>query len=301
MFMSMRTAVAVRRVTSSTDRRAPRRGLSAWAAALGLAVVDALEQTRVTFNAVKGAIEGKSVSVCFVPVLLVEAELGLDGGAVDAEAMETLSGPTSQLHVLLPTVRIDGEGNLDMHAGDELRVRELPDVDVMAGNNTGECLDILANLGDADMLRGSLEKDPCGAASEGNASLENDGGNEQGDGGIGIHLSRPVGKPDDQSGSHDTNVAEHIADDVKNHGVHTHVVVTVAVAALLARLLRQCMVVAVVNTRISASSGGVGVRVSTRLDQSRLRGITKRADIPRDTLEKRRFLVRLLLGHKRGL
>lgn len=232
-----------------------------------------------------------------MPVLLVEAELGLDGGAVDAKAMETLPGPASQLHVLLTTMRVDGERNLDMHAGDELCVGKLPDVNVMAGDNTGECLDILTNLGNADVLRGSLEQDSCGTACERNASLENDGGDEQRDSGIGIHLSRPVGKPDDQSGSHNTNVAEHITDDVKNHGVHTHVVVTVAVAALLARLLGQSVVVAVVNTRVSASSG---VRMSTRLDKSRLRGIDKRTAIPRDTLEKRRFLVRLLI-HKRGL
>lgn len=233
-----------------------------------------------------------------MPVLLVEAELRLDSGAVDAEAVETLSGPASQLHVLLTTMRVDGERNLDMHAGDELRVGELPDVDVMAGNNTGECLDILANLGNADVLRGSLEKDSCGTARERNASLENDGGDEQRDSGIGIHLSRPVGKPDDQSGSHNTNVAKHVANDVKNHGVHTHVVVTVAMAALLARLLGQCVVVTVVNTRVSASSGGVRMRM--RLDKSCLGGVDTRTAIPRDTLEKRRFLVRLLI-HERGL
>lgn len=232
-----------------------------------------------------------------MPVLLVEAELGLNGGAVDAEAMETLPGPTSQLHVLLTTMRIDGERNLDMHAGDELGVGELPDVNVMAGNNTRECLDVLANLGNADMLRGGLEKDSCGTACERNASLENDGGNEQRDSGIGIILSRPVGKPDNQSGSHNTNVAKHIADDVKNHGVHTHVIVTVAMTALLARLLRQCVVVTVVNTRVSASSRGVRMRM--RFDKSRLRGIDKSA-VPSDTLEKRRFLVRLFIGHQRG-
>lgn len=234
-----------------------------------------------------------------MPVLLVEAELRLDGGAVDAEAVETLPGPTSQLHVLLTTMRVDGERDLDMHAGDELRVGELPDVNVMAGNNTGECLDILTNLGNADVLRGSLEQDSCGTARERNASLENDGGDEQRDSGIGIHLSGPVGKPDDQSGSHNTNVAEHIADDVKNHGVHTHVVVTVAMAALLAGLLGQSVVVTVVNTRVSASSGGVRMRMRMRLDKSRLGGIDSRTGIPRDTLEKRRFLVCLLI-HKRG-
>lgn len=233
-----------------------------------------------------------------MPVLLVEAELGLDGGAVDAEAVEALPGSASQLHVLLTTMRVDGERDLDMHAGDELCVGELPDVNVMAGNNTGECLNILANLGNADVLRGSLEQDSCGTACERNASLENDGGDEQRDSGIGIHLSRPVGKPDDQSGSHNTNVAEHITDDVKNHGVHTHVVVTVAMAALLAGLLGQSVVVTVVNARVSASSGGVRMRM--RLDKSRLRGIDKRTGIPRDTLEKRRFLSRLLI-HKRGL
>ena len=90
-------------------------------------------------------------------VLLVKAELGLDGYAVNTEAVETLPCPASQLHVLLATMRVDGEGDLDVHAGNELCVGELPDVNVMAGDDTRQPLDILSNLLDTDVLGSSLE------------------------------------------------------------------------------------------------------------------------------------------------
>ena len=89
-------------------------------------------------------------------VLGVKAELGLYRSAVNTETVEALAGTAGQFHVLLTAMRVDREGNLDVHACDELCVGELPDVDVVACDDTGESLDILSNLGDTDVLRGGL-------------------------------------------------------------------------------------------------------------------------------------------------
>ena len=62
-------------------------------------------------------------AVAAVAAGLVDAELGLDGGAVDAISVQAFPGLLSKLHVLLSSLFRDGEGNLDMHRSNELRVR----------------------------------------------------------------------------------------------------------------------------------------------------------------------------------
>jgi hypothetical protein len=89
-------------------------------------------------------------------VLGVETELGLYRSTVNTETVEALAGTASQFHILLTAMRVDREGNLDVHACNELGVGELPDVDVVACDNTGESLDILSNLGDTNVLRSGL-------------------------------------------------------------------------------------------------------------------------------------------------
>lgn len=210
-------------------------------------------------------------------VLLVEAELGLDGGTVDAESVKTLSCSASQFHVLLATMGVDGERNLEMHAGNELGIRELPDVDVMASDDTGECLDILSDFLNADILRSSLEKNACGGEGQGDRGLENNHGDEQRDGRIGIELSRPVSEPDDESRDHDANVSESVADDVQNHGIHTHIAVTVTVASLLSGLLWQSVVVTIVNAGIPSTLVRVGMLVVVKCTVTRLRAVEKRS------------------------
>jgi hypothetical protein len=193
-------------------------------------------------------------------VLLVETELGLYRSAVNAETVETLAGTSSQFHVLFTTVGVNGERNLEMHACNELGVRELPDVDMMAGNNARKSFDILSDLGNADMLGGGLQKNSRSASGKRNTCLEDDSCNEQGDGRVGVDLARPIGEPDDKSCNHDTNVAKHISNDMKDHGVHTHIGVVVSMAILLASLLGKGVVVTVVNARVPSRSSRVGVR-----------------------------------------
>ena len=86
---------------------------------------------------IQRAVEGQPGSVFAMAVLLIKAELGLDGGTVDAEAMKTLAGPLCQLHVLRTVVGVKRERYLQVHTGHHLGVGELPNVDVMAAHDSG--------------------------------------------------------------------------------------------------------------------------------------------------------------------
>jgi hypothetical protein len=98
------------------------------------------------------------------------------------------------------------------------------------------------------MLGSGLQENSRSASSKRDTCLEDDSRDEQGDGRIGVNLARPIGEPDDESRDHDSNVAKHISNDMKNHGVHTHISVVVAMAILLASLLGKGVVVTMVNT-----------------------------------------------------
>lgn len=100
------------------------------AAALADAVVDALEQAVIVAarapahlgGTVAGAGQLAELLPCLLGMVvrLVEAELGLDGGAVDAESVKALPHPFSEGHVLLTPRLRDGEGDLDVHRGHDL-------------------------------------------------------------------------------------------------------------------------------------------------------------------------------------
>lgn len=179
-------------------------------------------------------------------VLLVQAKLGLNCGAMNAITMEALSGSLGKLHVLFTAVLVNGESDLQVHAGNDLGIRQLPDMNVMAADNTRKTFNVLADLPDADILGSGLKEDSCGGASQGDRGLENNGGDEQRDGGIAIKLARPVGKPDDEGGYNNTNVAQRIAQNVKHHGVHAHISMVVT-AGLGSSLSRHGVVMAIVD------------------------------------------------------
>ncbi|GKT64693.1 hypothetical protein ColTof3_12032 [Colletotrichum tofieldiae] len=216
------------------------------AAAAGRAVVDALQKARLLRRAEGGGAVVLDDLLLFagVVVLVVAAELGLDGGRVDAVGVEALAGALGELHVLLAALGGDGEVDVDVQGGDDLGVGELPDVDVVAAEDAGQVLDILADLLEVNVVGGGLEENLGGRLGEGNGRLENDEGDEQGDGGVGVEAAGPVGQPDDEGSDDDTDVAESVADDVENHGIHSHVAVVVAVAA--SRLLALLVVVVLV-------------------------------------------------------
>lgn len=217
-----------------------------------LAVVYAFQETGGLAVSITAAIHSQRCGIPSVRVLFIEAELGLDSGAVDAEPVQALARPLGQLHVLFAAVLVDGEGHLQVHAGDDLGIRQLPDVDVVAAHDSWKTLDVLADVLDANVLGGGLQENPGGCASKGDGRLEDDGGDEQRHGGIAVELARPVREPYDEGGDDDADVAQRVAQNMEHHGVHAHVGVAVA-AGLGARLLRQGVVVAVVDARVAAS------------------------------------------------
>lgn len=92
-------------------------------------------------------------------MLNIKTKLRLNSSTVYAIAMKTFPGTLRQLHVLLSAVRVDREGNLEMHASDDLCIRKLPDVNVMTADDSGKLFNILADFRDTDIFRSGLEQD----------------------------------------------------------------------------------------------------------------------------------------------
>ena len=230
-------------------------------------------------------------------VLNVKAKLGLYSGAVNAEGVQALTSPPGELHVLLATVRVDRERHLKMHAGHGLCVRELPDVDVVAAHNAGQGLDVFANIGNADVFGRCLQKDPRRSLGKRDGGLKDNGSDEEGDGRIGVVFARPLGQPDDQSRYDDTKVAESIANDVEDHGVHAHIAMAVTMTTRLAGLAREGVIVTVVNTRIPATAA-LSRRKGTLATAGSL-GVHSTIGAL-GILEQRRLLIRALVMSSTG-
>lgn len=184
------------------------------AAPLADAVVDALKQAGIIAAldlrtaARRGvAVEGGKCAILAMAAGLVEAELGLDGGAVDTVGVKALASLLGELHVLLAALLGDGEGDLDVEGGHELRIRQLPNVHVVAADDPGEVLDVLLDLRQLEVVRRRLEEHLGGCAGEGDGRLEDDEGDEERDGRVGVLASGPAGEPDDESGGDDADVS----------------------------------------------------------------------------------------------
>ncbi|KAL5346693.1 hypothetical protein ACLOAV_008400 [Pseudogymnoascus australis] len=82
-------------------------------------------------------------------------EAKLDGGAVDAVCVEALAHRLGDFHVAgSAALGGDVESDLNVQAGDDLGVGELPDVGVVAGDDAGDVLDV---LNDIKVVGGGLE------------------------------------------------------------------------------------------------------------------------------------------------
>src|SRR4051794_18992396 len=86
-------------------------------------------------------------------------ELGLDSRRVDAVGMETASHLSGQAHVSLRTFALDLGIDLEVDRGNNLGVAELPHVQMVGANNTGESSDILLDVVDAHSRGHGLEQD----------------------------------------------------------------------------------------------------------------------------------------------
>lgn len=195
--------------------------------------------------------------VVSVGIAQTDSELGLDGGAVNTVAVQTLTHTTGQAHVALAAVVGDGEGDLNVQGSDNLGVGQLPDVDVVAAENALEILNVFADVVEVDVVGRGLQEDLGGGLGQGDGGLEDDQRDEEGDDRVRVHAVGPFGLPDNQRSNNDTNVAQSVTDDVEDHGVHAHIAVAVAVGS--AGVTRLIMVVTAV--RIAATSMVMGVIV----------------------------------------
>ena len=117
---------------------------------------------------------------------------------------------------------------------------------VVAAADALERLEVLADLGGVDVVGRGLQEDLGCGEGQGKGLFENDECDEEGHGGVGVVLPPEFGEPDDEGRGDDANVAEGVADDVQDHGVHAHVAMTVPVT-LFAGLLGFRVVVVVVD------------------------------------------------------
>lgn len=160
-----------------------------------------------------------------VAVAAVEAELGLDGGGVDAVFVEAAPDGAGELHVAGGALAFEVEFDLHVQAGDELDVAELPDVQVVAGDDAGEFLDVFFDVVDADAGGDGLEEDAGGGFAEGDGRAEDYEGDDEGDEGVGIEAVGGGCEPDYEGGADDADVAEGVAHDVQEDAAHVEVVV----------------------------------------------------------------------------
>lgn len=109
---------------------------------------------------------GRSRGLPGMVVCRVEAELGLDRGAVDSIVVQAGPDLPGELHVLVTAGRRNGEVHLDVQRGNQARVVELPDVNVVAADYALQVLDIFPYLLEIDVLGRRLEKDLGSRKSE---------------------------------------------------------------------------------------------------------------------------------------
>lgn len=186
-------AVIMPRVTARRPRRvaAPLHSLVGHAAARGRAVVDTLEQADL--SAVQrplpvhlaaevrvGATTRQDVVEGLGPVF------GLNRGAVDAVGVEAATRASRQFHELFAVLVRDGELDADVQRGDDGRVRELPDVEVVAGLDARQGFNVLLHLLRVDSRGRGLEEYLGRRLGQGDGGAEDDERDEEGHGRVGV-------------------------------------------------------------------------------------------------------------------
>lgn len=172
------------------------------------------------------------VRAAAVVVVRVEAELGLDGGGVDAVGVQAAAHRFGQFHVPRGTLAFEVEFDLDVQAADQLGVAQLPDVHVVAGHDARQVFDVRFDVFHVDADGDGLQEDARGGFAERDGGGEDYGGDDQGDGRVHVEAPAVVREPDEEGGGDDADVAEGVAQDVEEDAAHVEVAVRVAVAAL---------------------------------------------------------------------
>jgi hypothetical protein len=186
---------------------------------------------------------GVIVRRCRVVVFRVEAELGLNGGRVNAILVKAVADGTGEFHVSCRSLALEVEVDLNVQTCNQLGVAQLPDVEVVGTNNTRKLLNILLDVIDAQTSRDSLEQDARGGETERNGRSENDAGDDEGNTRIGVEAPFVIGEPDEQGRSNDTDVSKSVAHNVKEDTTHVEIVVRMTVATSAGLFLGLSVVV----------------------------------------------------------
>lgn len=180
-------------------------------------------------------------------LLAPRVELWLDGGRVDSVRVEAFADVSRKGHVPVGAFTLDVEADLDVERGDELGVAELPDVEVVAADDARKLLDVLDDVVDAEAGGHGLEEDPGGGLAERDGGEEDDDGDEQGDGRVCVVAPGVVCEPDEEGRDDDADVAEGVAQDMKEDAAHVQVVAMAVAAVAAVSLLGLAMGVVVVG------------------------------------------------------
>ena len=196
------------------------------------------------------------ISAAAVVVLRVEAELGLDGGGVDAIGVQAAADSECELHVASRALTLEVKLDLDVQAADKLGVAELPDVDVVARHDAGEVFDIGLDVVNANTSGNCLEEDArCGFA-EGDGGCQDDGSDDERNGRVHVETPAVVGEPNKECGGDNADIAESVAQNVKEDTAHVEVAVVVTTLGLLLGLSVSVLLV-VDRLALGASVAGV--------------------------------------------
>ena len=196
------------------------------------------------------------ISAAAVVVLRVEAELGLDGGGVDAIGVQAAADSEREFHVASRALTLEVELDLDVQAADEFGVAELPDVDVVARDNAGEIFNVGLDVVNANACGNSLEKDAGGGLAERDGGCEDDGGDDKRNHRVHVEAPAVVGEPDEECSGDNADVSESIAQNMKEDTAHVEITVAVTALGLLLGLSVSVLLV-VDRLALGASVAGV--------------------------------------------
>lgn len=196
------------------------------------------------------------VGAATVVMLGVKTELGLDCGRVDAVGVQAAANSQCQLHVASGTFSLEVKLDLDVQAANKFGIAELPDVDVVARDNTGEVFDVGLDVVNANAGGDSLEENARGSLAERNSGCEDDGSDDKRNDRIHVEAPGVIREPDEECDSDDTDVAKCVTQDVKEDTAHVEISVRVATLRLLFGL-RVPVLVVVDGLALGASITGM--------------------------------------------
>ena len=147
----------------------------------------------------------------FMAVDGLAAELRLDRGRMDSIFMKALPDLASNLHVPLTTLALEFEIHLDMQTRDQLCVRQLPDVQVVARANVGKRHDVLFDVLNVEPCWDGLQQDSARCFAQWYRGAQNDHCYDQRYHWIGVEAPLKVCQPDEERSCYHADVAECVA------------------------------------------------------------------------------------------